>query len=154
MVDDAFLTLPADPQEAREVFNRLPMEHQLEIILRQRGPERVRSIFLSDHPKELMQRLPELEVFLTVKELGRKDAVDLLSLTTSDQLQYLLDLDVWKKGRLDPDRVARWLEILLECGEDRVRQFLESTDPEELAPLLSKSIHVIKVEGEPTEVMD
>ncbi|MCJ7784363.1 MAG: DUF6178 family protein, partial [Desulfobacterales bacterium] len=113
MVDDPPVILPEDQKEAQRVFNTLPVKNQLDIILQARGKERLHYLFLSEHPGQLVQELPELEVFLTVKETGERDCLDLISLTTPEQFQYLLDLDFWKRDQLDPEKVLHWMEILL-----------------------------------------
>ena len=46
------------------------------------------------------------------------------------------------------------MEILLECGEERVIQFIQSSDPDFLCLVFIKFLHVTKLEGEPTEVLD
>jgi len=154
MVDLPPFVLSEDRKEAYKVFNSLPIEGQLDIILRARGKERLRCLFLSESPERLIQQLPELEVFLTVKEVGERDALDLISLTTPDQFQYLLDLEFWKKDRLDPEKILQWMEILLESGENKVSQFIQSADPEFIALLLKKFLHVTTLEGEYLEGMD
>jgi hypothetical protein len=154
MADPSLLVLPEDPKEVQKVFNSLPIKHQLRIVLQARGKERLQYLFLSDHPEQIVQQLPELEVFLTVKEVGEKDCLDLISLTTPDQFQYLLDLDFWKKDQLDPEKILQWMEILLEAGEKKVTQFIQSTDPEFIALLLKKFLHVTALEGEHLEGMD
>ncbi|HSB05891.1 MAG TPA: DUF6178 family protein, partial [Thermodesulfobacteriota bacterium] len=143
--------LPEDPQEAEVVFNSLPVKNQLDLLLRARGKERLRILFLSRNPEQLVQQLPELDVFLTVKEVGEKDALSLISLTTPEQFQFLLDLDSWKKDGLNPEKILRWLEILLECGERKIAQFIQSADTELIALLLKKFLHVTLMEGEPLE---
>ena len=146
--------LSDDPKEIQKAFNGLPVDKQLEIVLGARGKERLRTLFFSENPKELFQRLPELEVFLTVKEVGRSDVIDLITLTTPEQFLYLLDLDVWNKHQLDLEKVVHWVEILLESGEERVVEFIRSSDPEFLCLFLIKFLHITKLEGEPTELMD
>ena len=148
------IILPKDPKEAQKVFNSLSIKNQLDIVLKVQGKERLHYLFLSEHPEQLVQQLPELEVFLTVKEVGEKDCLDLISLTTPEQFQYLLDLDFWKRDQLDPEKVLHWMEILIESGEKKVDQFIQSTDPEFIALLLKKFIHVVTLEGELTEVRD
>lgn len=143
--------LPEDPKEAQRIFNTLPAEQQLEIVLKTREKERIHTLFLSEHPEELVHRLPELEVFLTVKEVGEKDTMDLIFLTTPEQFQYLLDLDFWKKDQLDPEKALHWMEILIESGEEKVAQFIRSADPEFVALLLKKFLHVMTLEEEPLE---
>lgn len=148
------LPLPEDPKEAQKVFQSLPLENQLELILQSRGKERLHTLFLSEHPEQLIQRLPELEVFLTVKEVGERDSLDLISLTTPEQFQYLLDLDFWKRDQLDPEKVLHWMEILLESGENKVTQFIQYTDPELIALLLKKFLRVTTLDGEHLEGLD
>ena len=70
--------LPEDPKEAKRIFNTLPAEQQLEIVLKTRGKERIHCLFLSEHAEGLVRRLPELEIFLTIKEVGEKDSLDLI----------------------------------------------------------------------------
>jgi hypothetical protein len=154
MVDLPPFVLPEDRTEAYKVFNSLPIEGQLDIVLRARGKERLHYLFLSENPERLVHQLPELELFLTVKEVGERDALDLISLTTPEQFQYLLDLDFWKKDRLDPERILNWIEILLESGENKVSQFIRSADPEFIALLLKKFLHVTTIEGDYLERMD
>ncbi len=154
MVDILPVTLPEDPKEAQKVFNSLPIKNQLDIVLQARGKERLHYLFLSEHSEELVQQLPELEVFLTVKEVGEKDCLDLISLTTPEQFQYFLDLDFWKRDQLDPEKILHWMEILLESGEKKVTQFIQSADPEFIALLLKKFLHVTTLDGDHLEGMD
>jgi hypothetical protein len=154
MIDSPLLTLPEDAKEAQKVFNSLPIKSQADTVLQARGKERLHALFLSEHPEQLVQQLPELEVFLTVKEVGEQDSLDLISLTTPEQFQYLLDLDFWKRDKLDPEKILNWMEILLESGEKKVTQFIHSTDLGFVALLLIKFLHVTTLEGEPLEEMD
>ena len=143
--------LPEDEEEAERTFNDLPVQQQLEFVLGHHGDERLRHLFLSHQPKELVRRLPEIELFLMVKESGERDALELVSLASPDQFQYLLDLDFWNKDQLDLGKAAYWMGILLECGEEKVQDFIQNTEPELVALLLKKFLHVIKLEGEPAE---
>jgi len=145
---------PEDRREAQRAFNSLPMKDQVDILLRARGKERLHYLFLSETPEKLVQQIPELEVFLAVKEIGKKDAVDLISLTTPEQFQYLLDLDSWTRDRLDPKKILHWMEILLESGEEKVGQFIRSADPDWIALILKKFLRVETLEGEHIEVVD
>lgn len=154
MISPSPLTLPEDPKEAQRVFQSLPVQNQLELVLRNHGKERLATLFLSEHPEELIQSLPEQEIFLTVKEVGEKDCLELISLTTPEQFQYLLDIEFWKKDQIDPEKVLHWMEILLESGEKKVVQFIHSTDPELTALALKKFLRVTTLEGEVAEGMD
>ncbi|MBM4323848.1 MAG: hypothetical protein FJ115_09845, partial [Deltaproteobacteria bacterium] len=154
MTDPSPLTLPDDPLEAQKVFQALPLQKQLELVLQNRGKERLQILFLSEHPEELVPSLSEQEFFLTVKEVGEKDCLELISLTTPEQYQYLLDIEFWKRDQLDPEKILHWMEILLESGEKKVIQFIQTADPEFIALILKKFLRVTTLEGEPIEKMD
>src|SRR4030042_3236372 len=142
MIGYPSLVLPEDPKEAQKLFQSLPVQNQLELVLRSRGKERLATLFLSEHPEELIQSLPEQEIFLTVKEVGEKDCLDLISFTSPEQFQYLLDIEFWKRDQLDPEKVLQWIEILLESGDKKVVQFIRTTDLEFVALTLKKFIRV------------
>jgi len=154
MADPSVLVLPEDPQEAQKVFHSLPVKNQLDIVLQAHGKDRLHYLILSEHPEQLVQQLPELDVFLTVKEVGEEDSLDLISLTTAEQFQYILDLDLWKRDRLEPEKILHWMEILIESGDQKVAQFIHSTDPELIVLLLKRFLRVMTSEREPVEVGD
>ncbi|MGZ3604919.1 MAG: DUF6178 family protein, partial [Thermodesulfobacteriota bacterium] len=87
MADPSALGLPEDPKEAQKAFQSLPIEDQLDMVLKARGKERLHYLFLSENPEQLVRQLPELEIFLTVKEVGERDSLELISLTTPEQFQ-------------------------------------------------------------------
>jgi hypothetical protein len=141
-------------REVQKRFGQLLKNEQLSLLLQMRGKERLRTLFLSDDPKELVQRLPDIELFLMIKEVGRRDAVDLVSLMSPSQLQYVFDLEFWRKDFLDPKKALRWLEILVESGEQKVIEFIQSAEPEVVALLLAKLIHVTRFDPETPEVLN
>jgi hypothetical protein len=63
--------------------------------------------------------LAEEDLFWLVQELGPEDALPILSLASNDQWQYLLDVELWTKDRLDIDSVNQWLGILLTADPER-----------------------------------
>ena len=154
MAESSPPVLPEDPKEARKVFQSLPVQNQIDLVSKTRGKERLHYIFCSENPEELVQSLSEQEILLTIKEIGEKDSLDLISLTTPEQFQYLLDLDFWKRDQIDPEKVLYWMEILLETGEKKVSQFIRTTDLEFIALILKKFIRVTQLEGEFTERAD
>lgn len=137
--------------EPYKTFKSLSVKSQLQVVLQARGKKRLDYILLSEKPEELVRALPELEIFVTVQEVGKKDALELLTLTTPEQFQYVVDLDVWKKDRLAPEKLLEWAEVLMECGEERFAQFVHSADLEFIILLLKKFIRVTKQEEETPE---
>ena len=103
---------PPEKREALELISpkdllRLPGRKALELILE------------SPRPVTLVQSLAEEDLFWLVQEIGPEDALPILSLASNDQWQYLLDLELWTKDRLEIDSVNRWLGLLLKADPER-----------------------------------
>ncbi|UCG80231.1 MAG: hypothetical protein JSV60_09730 [Desulfobacterales bacterium] len=77
-------------------------------------------ILESPTPVTLVQSLAEEDLFWLVQEIGLEDALPILSLASNDQWQYLLDLELWTKDRLEIDSVNRWLGLLLKADPERL----------------------------------
>lgn len=135
-------------KELGELFGRLPFPRRLGAILQLNGKQRQDLILLASHPEPLVHALPEEELLMTIKDIGDEDAVPIISLTSDSQLRYLMDVDLWVKDKLEPARALRWLTLILECGEDKLMQWLRSQDEEMVASIFYSFIHVVKPEEE------
>lgn len=67
-----------------------------------------------------------------ISAVGLEDSGELCALATAEQLREVLDEDLWQSERpgadeqFDAERFARWLEVMLEAGEEVVaRRILE-----------------------------
>ncbi len=123
-------------------------QNDLAPILQLRGKERMEAILSSDDPKAIFQSLPEEEAYLTIKEIGEEGALPLLSLMSSEQCQYLLDLELWKGYDLEVQRLERWLPLLLSCEEEALERWLRSLDLDTLLLILKKTIRVHVKDGD------
>jgi len=85
----------------------LPAKKALDVILESLTPAR------------LVQSLAEEDLFWLVQDIGHEDALPILSRASNDQWQYLLDLELWRKDRLEIDSVNRWFDLLLKADPQR-----------------------------------
>jgi hypothetical protein len=102
-----------------EKQQRLPVISQKD-LLGAPGKEALKMILESPAPVTLVQSLAEEDLFWLVQEIGLEDALPILSLASNDQWQYLLDLELWSKDRLEIDSVNRWLGLLLKADPERL----------------------------------
>lgn len=85
-----------------------------------------------------------------VAHVGLEDASELLALATREQVEEVLDRELWRSvragedERFDASRFGAWLEVLLEAGDRHAAQRLSEL-PEELV-LLGFSTHVLVVD--------
>ncbi|MGQ9636861.1 MAG: DUF6178 family protein [Thermodesulfobacteriota bacterium] len=111
-------------------------------ILSLRGKDRMEAILSLKNAREVFRSLPEEEVYLTIKEIGEYDSLPLLSLMSSEQCQYLLDLELWKGFEFQSEKIEHWLPLLLSCEEEAFDQWLKDLDLDTLLLLLKKSIRI------------
>jgi hypothetical protein len=132
-----------DDDRLRAELSTLPLGRQVEAALSLEWQDRLRLIKNSPAPGDLVGRMPDEEVLLTVKGVGEEDALDVIALTSPTQLQFLLDVELWSRDALDENKIIRWLEYLIGCGEEKVIEFLRTVDRDFLVILLMKLVCLI-----------
>lgn len=126
-----------------ESFDSLPLEKRLEIFSRLSPEARQELLQVSAHPGEIVRRVSEEEMFVTIKELGEANAVTLISLTTGRQLQYALDIDMWKREMFNVGAAMRWLNIIAGIGEEKILHFLQISDPELVVTVMKELVSIV-----------
>ncbi|MFA6221760.1 MAG: DUF6178 family protein [Desulfomonilaceae bacterium] len=128
--------------------DKLSLENKLDLFARLSPRGRQEFIQNLSYPGELIRRISEKEMYFTIKSIGIDDATYLLSLTTSKQLIYILDLELWKKDTPDSEAANCWLEKLVDLGEDKLFQFLQTSDPELVISLINLLVKVKVVKSD------
>lgn len=148
--------LLAEPHTAQELFNNLSVEEQLSVVLSAPWEKRQKLILLAQNPDELIQALPEEELYWTIKETGIADALPLIARISFEQMQYILDIDCWNKDRIEMSHVVEWLQVMLRCHEKKVHEWLIKTDEQFLNFIFKKlfTISKLREDMDPVEVAD
>jgi hypothetical protein len=136
------------PQELSARVARLTVREQAELALRLPPAQRVELLLHAPKPMRIVRALPDADLYLTVREVGPTDAMPVLALASSTQLQHLIDLEAWRGDRFDADRAGAWVALFLEAGEPSARRFLRNADDELLTLLFQDWIRVEQIEYE------
>lgn len=140
--------LEMEQQVAEKVFNKLPFDKKIEIVLSSPWHKRQDIILLADNSREVVQALPEEEVYWSIKERGKTDSVAIITRTTHEQFQYLIDIDCWNKDRIDSTGLASWYKLLGKCNESKVLEWFCKADEALLISSLKKFFQIFKIEEE------
>ncbi len=125
-----------------ERFQALPIEGRLEIYRNLSAEAREELIGTISSPGEIVRRISEEEIFFTIKQLGEENALNLVAATTGKQLQYLLDIDLWRRDMFDTRAAYRWINLIAGISGDKILHFVQVTDPELFALALDRLIKV------------
>jgi hypothetical protein len=93
-----------------------------------------------------VQGLPPRALGRLVDRLGLEDSGELIAMATTEQVEQLLDEDLWEHGELDAARFVVWLEVMLEGGEAFTAKRLAALDEDLLTLALHKLLWVIDLD--------
>ena len=98
------------------------------------------------HPVPLVRGLAHGDFYWLVKKIGEGECLPLLQLASREQWQYLLDLELWRKDRMDLEQVNWWLSQLLKADPTRLVKWLFSGGQGLAFYFLFRSIQVVILE--------
>jgi hypothetical protein len=116
------------------------------------GKEALKRIGEHDQGRELVPRLNRVDFFWLLKKVGLDDAFPLLKVATTEQWQYLLDLELWERDGLNLSQASLWLRRLHKADPERLAQWLFNESQALSYLYFSRSIEVRTVTGD--EVFD
>jgi|TARA_B100000315_G_scaffold244692_1_gene269619 hypothetical protein len=88
-------------------------------------PEKALKEILEAHqPAALVHSFPEEDFYFLVNDIGPGDAIELLSLASNRQWEYILDLEVWEKDRIEIKAVTKWFDLLLRSDSNRFLKWI------------------------------
>lgn len=135
-----------DPESARLILDSLRMEDRAELVTRFSGRARFDLIMLSQDAEALVKELPEPEFWITVKQSGDEDSLELLGMARPEQIQHIFDLEWWHHDRLDTLAVVYWLNLLSYAGPDVPVKWFQQADEELLVSAFGKFFRVYKTD--------
>ena len=92
----------------------------------------------------IVRALSSETLLYTLKEIGLHDAVGLLAIASPEQVRDMVDLDCWRKDRLDDERLMNWLLLLNESGSSKLAEWCLHTDIELLVFLIQRHFEVVR----------
>lgn len=94
-------------RRSREDLMAMEPKKAMETILEARPP----------HP--LVHSFPEEDLYFLIQDLGPADALPLLALASNRQWEYIVDVEIWEKDRLNLDLLTFWFNLLLQSDPNR-----------------------------------
>ncbi|MEA3428305.1 MAG: DUF6178 family protein [Thermodesulfobacteriota bacterium] len=100
-------------------------------------------ILNAPNPYALVPSFPEEDLYFLVHDIGLEDSLSLLSLASGKQWEYMVDIEVWKKDRIEIRSVTKWLDLLFRADPDRFIKWFLDKKLEFIEFYLFKNIEVI-----------
>jgi len=112
-----------DTKQAIELSQNL--SRQRKEILSLPAEKALDRILDSPQPAAIIHSFPEEDFYFLINDIGLEDSLQLLSLASDKQLEYILDIEVWERDRISLNRVTKWLDLFFKADPQRfIRWFL------------------------------
>ncbi len=95
-------------------------------------------------PATLIQSFPDQDLYYLMHKIGPYDFIPVLSMATSDQWEYILDVEVWDDDRLDIDYMTKVFDVLYKADPLRLLRWAIKEKPDFFEFYLFKNM-VVKV---------
>lgn len=137
---------PADPNDLYRLRTQ---------VSKASSTEKLRTILDSPAPRQLVQSMPPQELLYTIKDIGIVDGAEVIELATKDQLRNCLDLDVWKKDKVQHDLIFHWMQLLVAGEIDAAENVMAALDPDVFVLYFKQVLNIYKrKEDEDEPVID
>lgn len=100
------------------------VREQIRELLSLSGGEALNLIQDHDNPRQLVRSIARVDFYWLVKKMGEDDSLPLLALASHRQWEYLLDMELWQKDRLDLEQASLWLDRLQKASPERLVKWL------------------------------
>lgn len=100
------------------------LEQKKRAILSMDPDQAVSRILSERHPAALVHSFPEEDLYCLIHDIGPEDALSLLALASSRQLDFILDQEIWEKDRIDVPVLANWIDLMLRADAPRFIKWL------------------------------
>jgi hypothetical protein len=129
-----------DTKLAIELFQNL--SRQRKKILSLPAEEALARILDSPQPAAIIHSFPEEDFYFLINDIGLEDSLQLLSLASDKQLEYIIDIEVWEKDRININNVTKWLDLFFRADPQRFIRWFLNKKTEFIEFYLFKNIEV------------
>lgn len=132
------------------------LAEQRKIALAQPAEKAMDFILNTPHPAALVHSVPETDLFFLVQDIGPEDSLPLLALASNAQWDFILDMGVWKKDRIENRSLTRWLNLRFLADPDRFLRWFQNEQTEFIEWYLFRNlqIRVLETDEEPADIPD
>ena len=134
------------PESARIFFDSFSIDERTRLVTSYHGKKRLDLILMSENAMEIVRNMPAPELWITIKEVGEEDSIELLQMAHPSQFQHFFDLEWWHEDKIDPLQVAWWLKLMNEASPQTVVNWFDQAQSELLITTFSKFFNVYKTD--------
>jgi len=94
-------------------------------------------------PATLIQSFPDQDIYYLMHKIGPYDFIPILSMATSEQWEYILDVEAWDNDRLDLEYMTKTFDLLFQADPQRLLRWAIKEKPSFFEFYLFKNMEII-----------
>ncbi|TDJ52647.1 MAG: hypothetical protein E2O42_06475 [Nitrospina sp.] len=142
--------IKSHPDKVEEALARMSVAEQVRSVQMLRGQEQLDLLILSRQTEQVVRLLPEEDIYYMIKEIGEEDAIPVLALLSTKQLQYVFDMEWWRGDKFVPQNALDWLRWVAKANDQLLLDWILTEDFDLKVMVLQSLIKVFK----PDEMTD
>jgi hypothetical protein len=146
-----------EKKEHKKIIARIEnLAKQRKQLLSLPPEEMLNSILNSNQSTALVHSFSEEDFYFLIHNIGIEDSHPLLYLASNKQWEYIIDLEVWEKDRIEITSITRWFDLLFKVDPNRFIKWSLDQQTEFMEFYLSKNIEVKvrETDQDPSELGD
>ncbi|MFW6081064.1 MAG: DUF6178 family protein [Desulfosalsimonas sp.] len=98
-----------------------------------------------EHPQAtaLVHSMAEEDFFFLVHDIGPEDSIELLSLASNRQWEYIIDVEIWNRDRINTGALTHWMNLLSQADGDRFIDWIMREKGELLEYYLNDAVEIL-----------
>ncbi len=96
----------------------------------------------AERPASLVQSFPDQDLHYLLHKIGPDDFLPVLAMATSDQWEYILDVEVWDDDRINTAMMAKTFHLLFDAAPERFLRWIIMEKPACFEFFLSSNMSV------------
>jgi hypothetical protein len=129
--------------ENKKIVARIEnLTRQRKKLLSLPSEEMLNAILNSSQSTALVHSFSEEDFYFLIHNIGIEDSHPLLYLASNKQWEYIIDLEVWEKDRIELASMTRWFDLLFNVDPNRFIKWSLDQKAEFMEFYLSKNIEV------------
>ncbi|MEE8431729.1 MAG: DUF6178 family protein [Candidatus Desulfatibia sp.] len=142
-----------DSENKKAIERYETLARQRRQIMELSSEKALTAILDAPQPAALVHSFPEEDFYFLINDIGLEDSHELMRLASNRQWEYILDIEVWEKDRIEIRAVTRWFDLLLKVDPQRfIKWFLdEKTEFVEFYLFKNIEVRARKNDQDPSE---
>ncbi len=121
-------------------------EHWRSALNKLQGEELLNALITPEDPSQYLQLLPTEDVHYFIHQIGLGDSELILSQLSDQQVQELLDMEIWEGDEIDVKQLDQWLYALLRSNPEKIVSRLLALDDATLSWIVKLNAYAYAVD--------